>query len=467
MSKLDEAYDIEKFRDQGHQLIDQLADHLAATQKGDDKVVRYKESPDAELTRWQNYKFESLDQFFKDVLSSNMQVHHRRYIGHQVSAPAPVSALAGLLSEFANCGMGVYEMSAGGTAIERIVVQEFCKAVGYDMDSSDGVLTSGGTLANLTGLLAARADYLTKHPGKRPYILVSEQAHFCVDRGAMTMGLSNDQVVKIDTTEDYSIDIVQLENHINEIIKSGGHVLTVVACACTTSTGSYDDLEAIADICERHNIWMHVDGAHGGAAVFSKKYRSICAHIERADSIIIDAHKMMLTPALATAVLFKKKKNSYRTFAIEADYLFEKNDEEWYNLAKRTYETTKYMMCIKIYALFKHHGLELIEEYVTRQYDLTRGYADYLNAQSDFEIAHKPMSNILCFRYAPHKSGDLNELNTIIRKQLLENGDFYIVQTVLNGNLYLRVTIMSPYTDMSDLIDLTEEIRKVGISTSF
>ena len=459
MSKLEEAFDVKDFRNQGHQLIDQLADHLAAAQKGDHKVVQYNVSPEAELSRWRDYKFESLGQFFGDILSSNMQVHHRRYIGHQVSAPAPVSALAGLLSEFANCGMGVYEMSAGGTAIEKIVVQEFCKAVGYDMDSSDGVLTSGGTLANLTGLLAARADYLTKHPHKRPYILVSNQAHFCVDRGAMTMGLKSDQVVKINTTDDFKIDTSQLENSINQIIKSGGHIMAIVACACTTSTGSYDDLKTIANICERHNIWMHVDGAHGGAAVFSKRYKSICAHIERADSIIIDAHKMMLTPALATAVLFKKKKDSYRTFAIEADYLFEKNDEEWYNLAKRTYETTKYMMCIKIYALFKYHGLELIDEYVTRQYDLTRKFAAHLKEQADFEIAHEPMSNILCFRYTPKESSHLNELNTAIRKQLLEKGDFYIVQTTLNGDLYLRVTIMSPYTSMEDLKELLSVIR--------
>lgn len=461
MGKLEEAFDIENFRNHGHKLIDQLADHLAAAQKGDHKVVQYNTSPKAELSRWQDYRFESLNQFFGDVLSSNMQVHHRRYIGHQVSAPAPVSALAGLLSEFANCGMGVYEMSAGGTAIEKVVILEFCKVVGYDIDRSDGVLTSGGTLANLTGLLAARADYLTKHPSKRPYILVSEQAHFCVDRGAMTMGLSNDQVIKVETTTDFTIDIVQLEKRIDQIIKSGGHIMTVVACACTTSTGSYDNLQAIADICERHNIWMHVDGAHGGAAVFSKKYKSICAHMERADSVIIDAHKMMLTPALATAVLFKKKKDSYRTFAIEADYLFEKNDEEWYNLAKRTYETTKYMMCIKIYALFKYHGLELIDEYVTRQYDLTRSFADHLKEQSDFEIAHEPMSNILCFRYTPQNSVDLNEVNTKIRKQLLENGDFYVVQTVLKGDLYLRVTIMSPFTDMKDLNELLCEIRDI------
>jgi len=461
MSKLEEAFDIESFRQNGYELIDQLSDHLDLCKSGTNKVVQ-NATPEEQLKYWKNYDFKSVEGFFGDVIARNMHVHHKRYIGHQVSAPAPMAALAGLVSELINSGMGVYEMAAGGTAIERVVIKYFSDAVGYDKEQSDGVLTSGGTLANLTGLLAARADYQLRRRDLRPYILVSEQAHFCVDRAAMTMGMATDQVIKIETQEDFSIDLIQLAAKVRNIIKAGGHVMTIVACACTTSTGTYDNLVDIAEIGDRHDIWMHVDGAHGGAAVFSAKYRHLCSGIERADSIIIDAHKMMLTPALATAVLFKKSKDSYRTFAIEAAYLFEKNDQEWYNLAKRTYETTKYMMCIKIYVLFKYYGLELIDEYITRQYDLAIAFAAHIKSLSDFEIGHEPMSNILCFRYISNYNNDANLINTAIRKKLLEDGEFYIVQTSLDEKIFLRVTIMSPYTTVEDLLDLLATIRKIA-----
>ena len=385
----------------------------------------------------------------------------------QVSAPAPLAALSGLLSELLNDGMGIYEMGAAGTAIERIVIDQFNQAAGFP-EQSTGILTSGGTLANLTALMAARAKWRDTQENAQltPVILVSDQAHYCIERAAMTMGMKPDQVIKIaSSSSDFTMDITELENQIKTLPGRGLGAIAIVACACSTASGSYDDIEAISAISRKYDTWLHIDGAHGGAVIFSKKYKYLSKGFREADSIVIDAHKMMLTPALATAILFKDPSDSYRAFNVEASYLFESQQAEWYNLTKRTYETTKYMMGIKVYLLMRYYGMQLIDEYVTSRYDLARKFAELIRENAFFELGHEPMSNIVCFRFSDQRM-QKNEFVTMVRKELIEHGEFYIVQTKLNNCYYLRVTIMSPHTTKEDLESLLETLEALALTHS-
>ena len=465
MSKIIEsAFDANVFRNQGHELIDLLADLLDTNHSGEGKVSN-PTNPEEQLEFWQNYNINEPMDFYKQLIKNSIQLYHPNYIGHQVSAPAPEAVLAGLVSDFLNNGMGVFEMGAAATAIEKVVIKIFCDKIGYSPDS-DGFLTSGGTLANLTALLAARNHSENQFPNKKRFIFVSEHAHYCIDRAATTMGMNNTQVVKIRTDSHYRMSIDHLTELVPNYNNEESTIIAIVASSCNTATGSYDDLNSISQICKLNNIWMHVDGAHGGAAAWSTPYKHLLDGAEFADSIIIDAHKMMLVPALATAVLFRNGSTSYRTFHQAASYLFEKQDDEWYNLAKRTYETTKYMMSIKIFLLLRYYGDTLIDSFVSRQYDLTREFATYLDMHDDFEIAHKPMSNILCFRYiqADFSEERLNQLNSMIRKLIWEDGTFYIVQTKLRDKQYLRITIMNPKTTIDTLQSLvTHILEKISI----
>ncbi len=457
---LQKAFDPASFRALGHNLIDLLADMLIADQSGSGKVIDFV-SPEDQLSYWRQYEIDNPSQFFKDLILRGIHIQHPKYIGHQIAAPSPVTALAGLVSNLLNNGMGIYEMGSAATAIEKIVIDQFCKKIGYH-DGADGMLTSGGTLANLTALLAARHHTRKKYPNKKLHIIISEQAHYCIERAASTMGMSTHQLVKIPTDDSFAMSIPHLKKEFRKYHQQDNAVMAIVGSACTTATGTYDDLAAIARICSSHDVWFHVDGAHGGAAAWSDKYQSLLSGIDKADSIVIDAHKMMLTPALATAVLFKHGQHSYQTFHQKASYLWQHQEEEWFNLAKRTYETTKYMMSIKIFLLLKYNGSEILNQYVTRQYDLTKEFAAYLKNCPDFEIAHKPMANILCFRYVPEDIDPdlLNPLNSKIRQALINEGSFYIVQTTLNATIYLRVTIMNPKTVIKDLILLCDTIRQ-------
>lgn len=457
---LEAAFDIDRFRSIGHELIDVLADHLRKCKEGADKVIDYRD-PEEEYNFWSSYEMSSPQALFSDIISRTIHTHHRRYIGHQVAAPAYIPALSGLVSELLNAGMGIYEMGAAATAIERVVIEEFCRKIGYTNDEGDGFLTSGGTLANLTALLAARA-YLPSDRAGTDIIIVSDQAHFCIDRAAKAMGMKSTQVIKVQSDEQYRVDLSALRAAIGLCVNKGDNILAVVGCACSTSTGSYDDLVRIGELCNLHNIWFHVDGAHGGAAAWSSKYMERVRGIHLADSIIIDAHKMMMTPALATAVLFKRPSDSYKALAIKAEYLWEQSAAEWYMLAKRTYETTKLMMSIKIFSLIQSHGHQVIDDYVTRQYDLAHYFAAQVDSSPQLELAHIPMANIVCFRYLSRQVDDLDRCNMKIRSRLVERGGFYIVQTVLSEEVYLRITIMSPYTEKKDLDQLISEVIHLG-----
>ncbi|MCL5244881.1 aminotransferase class I/II-fold pyridoxal phosphate-dependent enzyme [Cellulophaga sp. 20_2_10] len=466
MKKLTEAYSPENFRKRGHDLIDQLADHFENTiQEKNTKVIHWSQ-PNDEHIFWKDYlKNGDEENLFSTIIGHSIHVHNPKYIGHQVTPTLPITALTAMLSASLNNGMAVYEMGVAASAIERIVTDYICKKLGYTT-ASNGILTSGGTLANLTALLAARKAKAATNVWRQGSsnalgIMVSEEAHYCVDRAARIMGLGDAGIIKIPSTSNFNMDINLLDKEYEKAKSNGIEIFAIIGSAPSTSTGIYDDLEALADFSTQKDIWFHVDGAHGGAAIFSKTYKHTVKGIEKADSIVIDGHKMMMMPALTTALLFKDGSTSHATFSQKADYLLEESiEEDWYNIAKRTFECTKTMACIHWYTILKTYGEEIFDEYVTTLYDLGHQFAEMVTANPNFEIAVQPASNIVCFRYvdAHLSEKETNSLNEKIRQSILEKGEFYIVQTKLRGMHYLRVTIMNPFTTKAHLQQLLDRV---------
>ena len=246
--------------------------------------------------------------------------------------------------------------------------------------------------------------------------------------------------------------------------ESGTKVICVVASSCSTATGSYDDLETIADFCEKHDLWMHVDGAHGMGVLFSEKYRHLVKGIERSDSVVIDFHKMFLVPALNTLVMFKKGESSFETFAQKASYLFHKSQNNaWYDSATRTIECTKSALGIIAYTALKYYGNRYYKEYIESRYDLARKFVRMLEAHPGFEPAVDAESNIVCFRYINDGLNNhiLNELNAAIRDKIMKEGSFYIVKVELDGKIWIRLTIINPMTTEDDLKSLLSRISEI------
>lgn len=468
MTNLQQAFSPDDFRKNAHNLVDLLADYLESAQNQTlESVIPYQE-PDEALAFWQaDYEqgAGNVEDFFKKTIEKSTHLHHPRYMGHQVTPPLPITAIASMLSGLLNNGMAVYEMGLVSNPLERILSELLAKRIGFDNNAS-GLLTSGGTLANLTALLAARAAktdvWENGSPNEKLAVMVSEEAHYCIDRAARIMGMGSEGIIKVPTNERLQIRTDLLEKYYNEATENGFKVICIVGSACSTSTGSYDNLSEIGNFAEKHNLWFHVDGAHGGAVIFSEKYKHKVSGIYQADSVVIDWHKMLMTPALATALIFKRDEDAFKTFQQKAQYLWaNQHSKDWFNSGKRTFECTKLMMSLKVYSILKAHGEQIFTENVEYLHGLAEKFVQIIKSRPNFELAIEPESNIVCFRLKSSKK-DLNDLNSAIRKQLLQAGKFYIVQTTLKENVYLRVSLMNPLTTETDLNALLDEIERIG-----
>jgi L-2,4-diaminobutyrate decarboxylase len=411
---------------------------------------------------------ESVAEFLAEFAGRSIKLHHPHYLGHQVCAPVPAAALAGLVAELLNNGMAIYEMGPAATALERWIVRRTCHVLGFPQ--GDGFLTSGGTLATLTALLAARAGQLgedTFVSGTEPKwaVMASEEAHYCVARAVQVIGWGSDGLVTVPTDERFKMRVDLYDTRYEESCARGRRPIALVASACSTSTGSYDDLHAAADFCRRREMWLHVDGAHGAAVAFCPELRGKLAGLERADSAILDFHKLLLTPALATAVLFRESSASWAAFHQQARYLFAEDEADaWRDSGRRAYECTKLSMSVKIAAIWRAHGEELFAEHLRTVHRLAGDFATRLRERPPFEVAVEPESNIVCFRLNPpgRDHAAVDAMNARARRAIIEEGRFYIVQTTLRGRVWLRTTLMNSFTTMAHLDAMLDAVEQAA-----
>lgn len=473
---LRKAYDAGNFREEGHRLVDLLADYLAQFRSGNPPVkVLNRVPPDELFQRWQadlaaGPHFQ-LNGLFEKILHDTIHMHHPKYLGHQTSNVAPAAALAEFLGGFLDPGMGVYEQGTSGVALERLIVKELARLMDWGEDA-DGFLTSGGTLGNLTAMLCARQlmadrDVWKEGIGGHQYgFLVSSEAHYSIARAVQVMGMGSRGIVQVPVNDRFQMRADKLESCYEKAQNDGITILGVVSSSCATATGSYDPLEDIADFCEGKKLWLHVDGAHGGCVIYSKKYRHLLRGIERADSMIVDFHKTLMTPTLVTAVIFRRSDHSYQTFAQKASYLWDKDEgHEWFNLAKRTFELTKSFMSIRIYALWRTYGPEIFADNVEQLFDLGKIFARLLAGHGNFELpVEEPECNIVCYRYVEKSWSEekIGQVNAAVREALVQEGEFFIVQTRVQEKFFLRSTLMNPFTTEAELKELIGKISDLA-----
>ena len=355
-------YDPEFFRAAGHGLVDQLADFLVAAGKGEMPALP-ETNPAARADCYQQRLpvepapdfSRTLSDRLQDLIEQGIHLQHPGYVGHQVGAPIPVASLAELVAGVLNQSMAVYEMSPAATHIEHQTVRWLCDLIGWDQHA-DGVFTSGGSLGNLTALLAAR-NHLTGGAaweqglcsGPPLAVIVSEHAHYSVARAAGILGLGQEGVIRVPVDRHFRIQLPALADRYQTAQAQGKKVVAVVASAGTTATGSFDSLWEIGEFCRARGVWLHVDGAHGASVLLSPKYKELAAGIEMADSVVWDAHKMLFMPGLATALLFRDGTRCYEAFRQEASYLFGRHAFPEHDLGLRTIECTRPMQAWKLW----------------------------------------------------------------------------------------------------------------------
>ncbi len=405
------------------------------------------------------------------MLEHTQNLQHPRYIGHQVPAPLPLAALADAVGSLTNQPMAIFEMGPWGTAVERALAAVLGEQLGYPRDTFSGVITHGGSLANLTALLTARNVALPESwqqgcRGASPVLLVQGDAHYCIARAAGMLGIGTQQVVPITLDERRRMRPEALRVALQDARASGQTVIAVVATAGTTPIGAFDPLEEIATLCREFNVWLHVDAAHGGAACLSPRRRSLLAGTEQADSLVWDAHKLLFVPALCTFLFYRDRARRFDAFQQNAPYLFDPAapGRAEFDVGLQTVECTKRSAGYGLWAVWSLFGPELLATLVDSVCDRASRFVDRLRATDDFVPLHEPQSNIVAFRYLPAAwkglpQSELGRRQMQLRRDLIESGAFYITSTTIDGIGALRITIMNPLTTDSDLDDLLMELR--------
>ncbi|MGB3801719.1 MAG: pyridoxal-dependent decarboxylase [Lewinella sp.] len=457
---LTRAYSPGEFRKYGHDLIDQLADYL-------ENVTRLPANPYATPEESLEHFRQVLDhrtpphQLFGEVITESVHLHHPEYMGHQVVPPAPLAALSDLVSSMLNTGMAIFELGRPGTVMEKLVIERFASLLGLAA-TADGFLTSGGSLANLTALLCARAKFTA---GDRPCLLVSEHAHYCIQRAVRVMGWGEEGIIYLPTDKELRVRVDEIPRLVERARQDGLTPIALVGSACTTATGTYDPLDKMAAIAQDCGLWFHVDGAHGAAVRLSPQHRHLADGLELADSVTLDFHKMLMVPAITTGLFFREGKDAYRTFHQRAEYLLTEGiDEDWSNIAKRSFECTKRMLSLRVYSLLSTYGPQIFQDYVESVAQIGKEMARLVRQNPDLELFMEPDINIVCFRFNHVSLQDIsrNGINELIRDRLTRSGQTYIVQTRINEQVYLRCTLTNPFTTVGHLEKALLKVVSIG-----
>jgi L-2,4-diaminobutyrate decarboxylase len=385
----------------------------------------------------------------RELMDGAIQLHHPAYMGHQVCPPFPTAVIADLVISTLNQSTAVFEMSPIGTVIEQEVVRWLADRVGYPAEAL-GTAVSGGSAANLTALLAARARWSDGgRAAKRPVILCSADAHYSIARAASIMGIAAD-VVKVATDERHRLDLHALDAALHD----AGEVMAIVATSGSTATGAFDDLRAIAALRDQYDTWLHVDAAHGASVVLSERLRNLVDGLDLADSLAWDPHKMLWMSLSLGVVLVRDGRWLRRAFEADAPYLFNA-ERAGDNIGEMTIQCSKRADAIKLWMTLQMFGTRPFVDAMEHVTDLTRYLYDTVAASYDFEAMHVPDFNIFCFR---HRSDDAT--NAELRERLIRSGQAWITSTLLKGQRVLRVTMINPRTERGDVDRMLAALRR-------
>jgi len=473
---------IDDFKEVSHQITQILSSYLLKSHSAYGQVLQQKNATklaeEMRLEKWiieGNLTETDINEFMHVFLSNSQHLHHPHYIGHQAAGPHLASSIADYINGVVNNPVGIYEMGPSTITIEKVIVNWMLQKIGWFKGNSiencsyiegngGGVLTHGGSMANLTALLAARAhlapDAWIEGTPDDIAVLVPEVSHYSLFRAVSIIGLGQKSLIPIKVNKNEIVELESLYTAYEQALTQGKRVMAVVANACATSTGLYDPIFEMGQFCNENNIWFHVDGAHGASALLSERKKKHLYGVELADSMTWDAHKMLRTSTLCAAILVKDQQKLENTFRQKGNYLFHEKEQVGFDLLSTTIECTKSGLGNKVFWALSAEGEKSIGDNVEKLYDNADIFYKLISQTPDFECPYQPQSNILCFRYI--KYGKADDFQLLIRNEVVKRGNFFITSTTVNGARFLRLAIMNPLTEIRHIENLMEEITLVA-----
>ena len=420
--------------------------------------------------------FEDVLDFVREhVLPYPFGNSHPRFFGFINATADPVGTTADYLAAALNpnCWGGDH----AAIHVENQVVRWLAALLGLPA-GAEGILVSGGSMANFTALAAARRAMT---PGNvredglggegRPKLVVyaSDQVHHCVDKAVDLLGIGTRNLRKIETDERFRIRLDLLERAIAEDRAAGLSPAIVVGTAGTVNTGSVDPLDALAELCRRESLWFHVDGAYGAMAVLSRELAPLFAGLEKADSIAADPHKWLYVPYEAGATFVRESGRLAATFRKFPEYLASDPESPfpgpaWF--AERGVELSRGFKALKVWMGIRVHGTRAYARAIENDVALARFLSDEVDRRPDYERLAEPVLSIANFRWRPVGAGlsesDIDRLNRRIVNRLVGAGSFFLAPTILKGRTAMRACIVNFRTTREDLTFLLDEAARAG-----
>jgi glutamate/tyrosine decarboxylase-like PLP-dependent enzyme len=478
------SFDRETRRKLGYQLIDALNDYFSSLPDREvqlpleqrtfgaltDKMPELGESAEAVLR-----------EATTEMVEKGFHVPSGNYFGLMNPAPTYMAVLSEALVAALNPQLATLARSQLASKIEAESVRWIAERVGWTKIGAgeaptgsprpcDGTFTSGGNEANFSALAMAIASYFPQSVeegvasiGAQPVIYASSESHHSLDKSAGLLGLGRKSLRRITVNDRAMIDLAKLEAAIAGDRDAGRKPFCIVATAGTTNSGAVDDIVALAAIAKKYDLWLHVDGAYGAAAIFSDKHRDLVRGIELADSITIDPHKWLAMPFAAGVVLTSRPEMLERAFSITTPYMPRIENANLVDNFKVSAQWSRRMNSLKLWLTLRVHGRQAYEELIDRQMRLAEGLADWFRNSNEFELAIPMKLPILNFRLKLSGSeAEQTAANKSLVDEVTRDGKLWISHTFVNGRSVCRMMVISYFTDENNLQSLRESLLKAA-----
>lgn len=388
-----------------------------------------------------------------EIFSYRISTKHPRFFAFIPSSVSPVSWLGDSLTSAYNAYAGSSESGSGVCAIERSMVSWIAEKFGLP-SSAGGQFVSGASMATLTAVTVARDQCLSVELRQKAIVYISDESHFCIIKALRIIGFLDSQFRTIRCDSKYRMDTDHLRRTISEDIEGGLKPFLVVATCGTTSTGTIDPLNEIADIADEQGLWMHVDAAYGGSAAFSSTHRSLLNGLGRADSIAWDPHKWLFQTYGCGTILFRERSHPLKSFASTAHFCRDFEDEkEPQNPWNYGIELTRPARHMRLWFSLQVLGMDTIDKMIGRGFELSAVAEDEIKKLADWVLLAPTSLAIVNFRFAPHGLSEdvLDQINTRVSKELATEDIACILTTHLGGVVGLRMCTINPRVTDDDI----------------
>jgi glutamate/tyrosine decarboxylase-like PLP-dependent enzyme len=413
---------------------------------------------------------------------------HPRFFGYVASPSTPIGAYADLIASTLNANITCWRSGPAGTEIEQMVVSWLGSLIGYDEDAR-GLLTSGGSMANLIALLvASRRKSGNKtarsglwNAGPPTTIYASTEVHMSIAKAADILGLGRDQVRSVACDDCLRMDVGALRKRIETDLAEGLRPFCVVASAGTVNTGAVDPLKEIAAVAREYELWFHVDGAYGAPAVLDSQKKHLFCGLDQADSVSLDPHKWLYVPVDAGCLLFRDEATVKAAFNTEdADYIKVHGliDDETFAFWDYGVELSRRFRALKVWLTLRYYGVRRIAEAISGDIALAGYLSELIERAGDFERTAPVELSICCFRYLPARikermaeasasellqiNAELDQLNERILSIVQKGGRAYVSNATVSGRFVLRACITNFRTTKADIDETVEVVREAA-----